>query len=127
MACRPHLPYVLATVALLLATGLILYGIFMERPREPNNQLKFEKIAKPKENFFSDEAEAVLPIDGELPGSAAGDLQDLVPKVLFLIGTTTTTTTTMSPSAVTTVKSSSGSPFDLSKMKIGHPTITTEV
>lgn len=115
MACRPYVPYVLAIVALLLGIGLILFAICMERPQEPSNELKTEKISTEQlENFFSGQPEAVLPLDSGLDGSVAGDVPDLVAKALFLVGTTTTKATTLST-------------MSLNRMEMEHSTTTTEV
>lgn len=109
MACRRYLPYVLASVAVFLATGLIIFGICMQRSFEPGNKLKIEKSSDSAQNFeslFGDDLEAVL--SNELATSAQ-----------FLIGTTTTTTTTES--------SASGSSHEPNRMEMERSTTTTEV
>lgn len=114
MACRRYAPYVLASVAVLLASALIIFGICMHRSLDPTNILKVEKnsdSAQNFESFFSDELEAVLPND---------DMLDSTTNVQFLIGTTATT-------AATTESAASGSSHNPSRMELEHSTTTTEV
>lgn len=128
MACRPGTSAAFAALALLLAIALIVFAICVERPREPNNIMKFDRYDNELLDSHSDEsqsreleAEAVLPVDGDVAGSVAGDLQDLLGKAMFLVGTTTAATTT---TAGTERISSSGSSLD---MDMEHSASITEV
>lgn len=135
MACRPGTSAAFAALALLLAIALIVFAICVERPREPSNLIKFDRYDNSLLDSHSDESqselepEAVLPVDGDVAGSVAGDLQDLLGKAMFLVGTTTTTpaATTTSASTMTTSTerlSSSGSSLD---MDMEHSASITEV
>lgn len=131
MACRPSATAALAAVIFLLAIALIVYAICVERPREPNNLMKFDQSWQLDSRSDSDESqpgaefepEAVLPVDGDVAGSVAGDLQDLLGKAMFLVGTTTTTTKTLAYST-DSEKSTSGSSLDVD---MEHSASTTEV
>lgn len=135
MACRPGTSAAFAALALLLAIALIVFAICVERPREPNNIMKFDQYDDALLDSHSDEsqseleAEAVLSVDGDIAGSVADDLQDLLGKAEFLVGTTTTTTAATATTAgrVTTSTerfSSSGSSLD---MDMEHSASITEV
>lgn len=154
MACRPGTSAAFAALALLLAIALIIFAICVERPREPNNIMKFDRYDNELLDSHSDEsqsreleaetdrydnplldshsdesqseqdAEAVLPVDSDVAGSVAGDLQDLLGKAMFLVGTTTTTTASTTTTAGTERISSSGSSLD---MDMEHSASITEV
>lgn len=131
MACRPGTSAAFAALALLLAIALIIFAICVERPREPNNIIKFDRYDNALLDSQSDEsqseqdAEAVLHVDGDVAGSVAGDLQDLLGKAMFLVGTTTTTTAATTTTADSAERfSSSGSSLD---MDMEHSASITEV
>ncbi|XP_016989184.2 esterase B1 isoform X1 [Drosophila rhopaloa] len=96
MPCPRNLARGAAIAALLLATGLIVLAICVQRPNESGHRIIVtERRKSPAEE-------------------GGGDLQDLRAKALFLIGTTTsttttTTTTTISPENATKSENSSGS------------------
>lgn len=118
MGCRHYLPYIVASAAVLLATGLIIFGICMQRSFEPDNKLKIEKSsdssAQNFESLFGDDLEAVLSNDGP----------ELATSAQFLIGTTTSTTTS---TTTTTESSASGSSHEPNRMEMERSTTTTEV
>lgn len=142
MACRPGAAAAMAALALLLAIALIVYAICVERPREPSNLIRFDESWQldsqsvesqsdetelEPESEFEPEAEAVLPVDDGVAGSVAGDLQDLLAKAMFLVGTTTpaaTTTTRKLAYSTERERSSSGSSLDVD---MEHSASTTEV
>lgn len=130
MACRPGTSAAFAALALLLAIALIVFAICVERPREPSNLMKFDRYDSTWLDSHSDESqselepEAVLPVDGDVAGSVAGDLQDLLSKAMFLVGTTAATTTTADKMTTSTERLSSSGSVD---MDMEHSASITEV
>ncbi|XP_017084128.1 juvenile hormone esterase isoform X2 [Drosophila eugracilis] len=110
MPCPRNLTHGAAIAALLLATGLIVLAICVQRPNESGHRIIVTE--QRKSSVQMEENEEVVVGSGTATNSHGGDLQDLRAKAqaFFLIATTT-----MSPENATKSENSSGS-LDMRQM-----------